>query len=63
MEAVRYSIRDRGGERVLTVDGREYPTYYSECVIRMLIERKGLHRAPLYFPFKATRGRHFLERI
>lgn len=63
MEAARYSIRDRGGERVLTVDGREYPTYYSERVIRMLIERKGLHRAPLYFPFKATRGWHFLERL
>lgn len=63
MDASRYTIRDLGAERVLTVDGREYPTYYSERVIRMLIERKGLHRAPLYFPFKATRGRHFLERI
>src|SRR5438093_7900481 len=26
----------------------------------MLIERKGVHRAPLYFDFKETRGRHFL---
>jgi SAM-dependent methyltransferase len=26
----------------------------------MLIERKGAHRAPFYFPFKETRGRHFL---
>lgn len=63
MDASRFTIRDLGAERVLTVDGREYPTYYSERVIRMLIERKGLHRAPLYFPFKATRGWHFLERL
>jgi len=55
-----YRIVDLGERRVLAVDGREYPTYYSERVIRMLIERKGVHRAPLYFPFKETRGRHFL---
>lgn len=63
MDAPGYTIRDLGAQRVLTVDGREYPTYYSERVIRLLIERKGLHRAPLYFPFKTTRGRHFLERL
>jgi SAM-dependent methyltransferase len=55
-----YRIVDLGARRVLAVDGREYPTHYSERVIRMLIERKGVHRAPLYFPFKETRGRHFL---
>ncbi len=55
-----YRIVDLGKRRVLAVDGREYPTRYSERVIRMLIERKGLRRAPLYFDFKETRGRHFL---
>lgn len=58
-----YAIRDLGRERVLSVKGVEYRTYYSERLIRMLIERKGLDRAPLYFPFKETRGRHFLERL
>jgi SAM-dependent methyltransferase len=29
----------------------------------MLIERKGVDRVPLYFPFKETRGRYFLERL
>jgi SAM-dependent methyltransferase len=58
-----YAIEDRGSERVLRVHGREHRTYYSERLIRMLIERKGVDRAPLYFPFKETRGRHFLERL
>jgi SAM-dependent methyltransferase len=55
-----YRLRDLGDRRILTVGGREYPTHYSEHVIRMLIERKGAQRAPLYFPFKETRGRYFL---
>src|SRR5438034_646974 len=54
-----YRIVDLGVRRVLAVDGREYPTRYSERVIRMLIERKGVRRAPLYFDFKETRGPHF----
>ncbi len=58
-----YTLKDLGTERVLSIDGREYRTYYSERLIRMLIERKGIHRAPLYFPFKETRGRLFLERL
>ncbi|MBI3030833.1 MAG: class I SAM-dependent methyltransferase [Candidatus Rokubacteria bacterium] len=58
-----FILRDLGTERVLTVRGAEYRTYYSERIIRMLIERKGLARAPLYFPFKETRGRFFLERL
>jgi SAM-dependent methyltransferase len=61
--AASYLIRDLGQERVLSVDGTEYRTHYSERVIRMLIARKGIERAPLYFPFKETRGRHFLERL
>lgn len=48
---------------MLTVDGRAHPTYYSEALLRMLIERKGARRATLYLPFKETRGRHFLERL
>ena len=56
----RYRLVDLGDRRVLIVEGREHPTHYSERVIRMLIERKGVERAPLYFPFKETRGRHFL---
>ena len=59
----RYAIEDRGNERVLRVEGREHRTYYSERLIRMLIKRKGVDRAPLYFPFKETRGRYFLERL
>jgi len=55
-----YRLVDLGDRRVLTVDGREHETAYSERVIRLLIERKGARRAPLYFPFKATRGAHFL---
>ena len=59
----QYSIEDIGTERVLTVRERSYRTHYSERLIRKLIDRKGLDRAPLYFPFKDTRGRHFLERL
>ena len=58
---VDYRIEDRGDHRVLTVNGGAHSTRYSERVIRMLIERKGPQRAPLYFPFKETRGRRFLE--
>jgi SAM-dependent methyltransferase len=56
-----YRLVDLGDRRVLTVDGREYSTHYSERVVRMLIERKGAQRAPLYFSFKETRGRCFLD--
>jgi SAM-dependent methyltransferase len=58
-----YTIRDLGAERVVEVAGAEYRTYYSERVVRMLIERKGPRRTPLYFTFKERRGRHFLERL
>ena len=56
----RYRLRDLGDHRVLTVGGREHSTAYSERVVRMLVERKGAERAVRYFPFKETRGRHFL---
>lgn len=58
-----YAIRDLGAERLVQVGGTEYRTYYSERVVRMLIERKGARRTPLYFAFKESRGRHFLERL
>jgi SAM-dependent methyltransferase len=56
-----FRIEDRGDRRVLWVgESPSMPTHYSERVIRMLIERKGADRAPLYFPFKAERAPHFL---
>lgn len=58
-----WTIEDRGDERVLTVDGVAHRTRYSERVVRLLVDRKGARRAPLYFPFKETRGRYFLERL
>ena len=60
--AEAYRIEDRGDHRVLWVGERpSMPTHYSERVIRMLIERKGVDRAPLYFPFKVTCARAALE--
>ncbi len=58
-----FTLQNLGAERLLIIGRAQYRTYYSERVVRMLIERKGLDRAPLYFPFKETRGRHFLERL
>jgi hypothetical protein len=56
-----FRIEERGDRRVLWVGDRpSVPTHYSERVIRMLIDRKGVDRAPLYFPFKAERAPHFL---
>ena len=55
-----FRIVDLGDRRVLESDGREWSMRYSERVIRLLIERKGLRRAPLYFAFKETRAPHFL---
>ncbi len=60
MSDLDYHLADLGDRRVLTVEGRPHVTTYSERVVRMLIERKGPRRAALYFPFKETRGRHFL---
>ena len=60
MSEASYRLVDVGNERVLTVDGREFHTHYSERVIRMLIARKGPRRAVLYLPFKKERGEHFL---
>jgi SAM-dependent methyltransferase len=55
-----FRILDLGDHRVLETERGRYPTRYSARVIRMLVERKGPHRAPLYFDFKETRGHHFL---
>jgi SAM-dependent methyltransferase len=55
-----FRLVDLGDHRVLETGGREYSTRYSARVVRLLIARKGVRRAPLYFDFKDTRGRHFL---
>jgi SAM-dependent methyltransferase len=55
-----YTLTDLGDRRVLEVDGRAHVTRYSERVIRMLIERKGVARTPPYLSYRETRGPHFL---
>jgi SAM-dependent methyltransferase len=60
MSEPSYRLVDQGARRVLTVDGRDYVTDYSERIVRMLIERKGARRTPPYFAYKATRGPRFL---
>jgi SAM-dependent methyltransferase len=55
-----FHLVDLGDRRVLTVEGRDHETRYSERVVRLLIERKGAKRAPLYFPYKQTRAPEFL---
>jgi len=61
MSEPSFHLADLGDRRVLTVDGREYPTRYSARVVQLLIERKGARRAPLYFPFKEERARFYLD--
>jgi SAM-dependent methyltransferase len=60
MSEPSYRLVDQGARRVLTVDGRDHVTEYSERVVKMLIERKGVRRTPPYFSYKATRGPLFL---
>jgi SAM-dependent methyltransferase len=60
MSEPSFQLADLGDRRVLTVDGRRHETRYSARVVRLLIERKGARRAPLYFPFKEERARLFL---
>jgi len=60
MSEPRYELVDLGDHRVLTVDGKQYVTQYSERIIRALIERKGIRRTPPYLSYKETRGPHFL---
>ena len=60
MNEPAYRLVDLGDRRVLTLDGRDFETCYSERVVRMLIERKGVRRTPPYFGYKDTRGRDFL---
>jgi SAM-dependent methyltransferase len=61
MSEPSFHLADLGDRRVLTVDGREHETRYSARVVRLLVERKGARRAPLYFPFKEERARLFLD--
>src|SRR3989442_12907190 len=61
MADLKYQIDDLGDRRVYTRGGGTYPpTRYSKRVIEMLVERKQ-ERAPLYFPFKETRGPLYLD--
>jgi SAM-dependent methyltransferase len=61
MSEPAFHLADLGDRRVLTVDGRAHETRYSARVVRLLVERKGARRAPLYFPFKEERARLFLD--
>ena len=61
MSEPSFNLADLGDRRVLTVDGRAHETRYSARVVRLLVERKGARRAPLYFPFKEERARLFLD--
>jgi SAM-dependent methyltransferase len=61
MSEPSFHLVDLGDRRVLTVDGRAHETRYSARVVRLLVERKGARRAPLYFPFKEERARLFLD--
>jgi len=61
MSEPSFHLADLGDRRVLTVDGRAHETRYSARVVRLLVERKGARRAPLYFPFKEERARLFLD--
>jgi SAM-dependent methyltransferase len=61
MSEPSFHLADLGDRRVLTVDGRAHETRYSARVVRLLIDRKGVRRAPLYFPFKEGRARLFLD--
>jgi len=61
MSEPSFHLADLGDRRVLTVDGRAHETHYSARVVRLLVERKGARRAPLYFPFKEERARLFLD--
>src|SRR5262249_18913644 len=58
---VQYRLEDLGDRRVLTVDGREYPTTYSARLVQMLVERKGAARVPPHLPYQACGGRRFLD--
>jgi SAM-dependent methyltransferase len=55
-----YDIADHGDHRVLRIGSRHYRTHYSEGVLRLLIERKGIDRTPPYLEYKATRAPNFL---
>lgn len=55
-----YEIKDLGNERVLAIGNKEYHTYYSKKIIELLIQRKGIARAPQYFTHKSERAK-FLD--
>mgnify|MGYP000477528121 CR=1 FL=1 len=50
-----YQIKDKGSRRVLVIGDKEYETDYSERIIKLIIERKGLERTPDYFTYRESR--------
>jgi SAM-dependent methyltransferase len=52
-----FSLEDLGEQRVLTVDGKEHVSHYSERVLRALIEHKGPGRAVEYLSHGEVRGK------
>ncbi|MCL4233160.1 MAG: class I SAM-dependent methyltransferase, partial [Deltaproteobacteria bacterium] len=50
----RYASSDTGG--VVTVNGRDYPTDYSERIVELLVARKGAERMPRYLRYRSERA-------
>jgi 2-polyprenyl-3-methyl-5-hydroxy-6-metoxy-1,4-benzoquinol methylase len=50
-----YKIEDKGQKRILIIGDKEYETIYTKRIIELIIERKGLRRAPEYFVHKEKR--------
>lgn len=51
-----YQIKENAGKRILVVGDKSYDTVYSKRIIELIIERKGLKRAPEYFVHKQKRN-------
>ncbi len=56
-EHMNYSVEDKGDHRLLIIGEKSYKTKYSKRIIDLIIERKGLTRAPEYFVHKDKRNK------
>ncbi|MCB9475400.1 MAG: class I SAM-dependent methyltransferase [Deltaproteobacteria bacterium] len=57
MASPQWTFEDDGqGGGKLIVGERAYPTNYSRRVVELIIERKGIERAPRYLSYKKERG-------
>jgi S-adenosylmethionine-dependent methyltransferase len=54
---MNYSVEDKGDHRLLIIGEKSYKTKYSKRIIDLIIERKGLTRAPEYFVHKDKRNK------